>query len=254
MWSAHATTVPPDPAQGVGVTHGIRHMYISPEIAANAASLDTVHATVALSSVTVEAIVMIPLENEFVLRSVFSGWKTCAKDSVIVIVGSEATASVIVLNFKSCLTLQLLVMSVKPLRHFFDVGLFSACGVSWRPPPTGVCTPPHCYSAIQGVSSATMTDLASDWHGTFTRHNLSILLKTSRELLMFGVNLGSTPDPVNHLSLCFGYCSPQVHWDCNRYTQFPDKVSISRESTSSTLNKWIDRINNWSSWFFETFR
>jgi len=48
-------------------------MYISPEITANAASLDSVHATVALSSVTVEAIMMIPLENEFVISSVFSG-------------------------------------------------------------------------------------------------------------------------------------------------------------------------------------
>jgi len=34
---------------------------------------------------------------------------------------------------------------------------------------------------------------------------------------MCGVKPGSILDPVNLLSLCFGYCSPLVQWDCNRY-------------------------------------
>jgi len=47
---------------------------------------------------------------------------------------------------------------------------------------------------------------------------------------------GSSLDPVNLLLLCFGYCSPLVQWDCNRYnvTKVPELL---KDATLVIINK-----------------
>jgi len=52
------------------------------------------------------------------------------------------------------------------------------------------------------------SESALDGHGTSIGHNLLILLEISKTLLMFVVKTDSSLDPVNLLSLCFGYYSP----------------------------------------------
>ena len=48
---------------------------------------------------------------------------------------------------------------------------------------------------------------------------------------------GSSLDPVNLLSLCFGYCSPLVQWDCNRC----NKSSSSRPPRKKRKNMEKER-------------
>jgi len=46
---------------------------------------------------------------------------------------------------------------------------------------------------------------------------------------------GSSLDPVNLLSLCFGYCSPIVQWDCNNAMGLKSKRSASRIREKCTI-------------------
>jgi len=84
-----------------------------------------------------------------------------------------------------------------------------------RPPAVHTCL----YVRIR-ETSLVPSESVLDWHCASTAHKLFILLEISGALLMVSVKSFQQPglDPVNLLSLCFGYFSPLVQWNwsiCN---------------------------------------
>ena len=70
-------------------------------------------------------------------------------------------------------------------------------------------------------SGQVLPESALDWYGAYTRYNLtcSSYPKYQGHYRCSVSNLkpASSHDPVNLLSPCFGYCSPLLRWDRNRF-------------------------------------
>jgi len=59
------------------------------------------------------------------------------------------------------------------------------------------------------------------------------------------LRLGISPDLVNLLSICFGYCSPLVQWYCNRSIglKYSRRVGSKRRASASILFFLMNLVN-----------